>query len=55
MVEVVPEPLGVEEMQLLLLVAEDRAQSGVVEDEPPLLVDEAETCRAVFQPPTKLT
>src|SRR5829696_492206 len=49
MVEVVPEPLGVEEMQLLLLVAEERAQSGVVEDEPPLLVDEAETRGAVLQ------
>ena len=49
MVEIVPEPLGVEEMQLLLLVAEERAQPRIVEDEPPLLVDEAETGRAVLQ------
>ena len=49
MVEIVPEPLGVEEMQLLLVIAEELAKAGIVEEEPPVLVDEAEGGRAVLE------
>ena len=49
MVEVVPEPLGVEEMQLLLVVAQELAQARVVEEQPPVLVDDVEAGRAMFE------
>ena len=45
MVEVVPELLGIEELQLVLLVAEQVAQPPVVEQDPPLLVDDADRGR----------
>ena len=40
MIEVVPEPPGVEQVQLLLLIAGQFAQAPIVEQEPPILVDD---------------
>ena len=40
MIEVVPEPPGVEQFQLLFLIASQFAQAPIVEQEPPILVDD---------------
>src|SRR5215211_6624432 len=37
MIEVVPEPLGVEELQLVLAITHELAKAGVVEEQPPIL------------------
>ncbi len=47
-VEIVPELPRVELMQLLLGITQEFAQSGIVENEPPFLIDEAQPGRAVF-------
>ena len=39
--EVVPEPPGVEQFQFLFLVARQVAQPPIVEQQPPVLVDDA--------------
>ncbi len=48
-VEVVPEPPRVEEVHLLLVIAHELAQSRVVEQQPPVLVDDVEAGRAIFE------
>ena len=52
--EVVPEPLGVEQFQLILLVARQFAQPPVVEQQSPIFVDHAQAGRAVFEDFTEL-
>ena len=54
MIEVVPEPLGVEQLQLCFLVARQVAQPPVVEEEPPVLVDHAHRGRTIVQDFVKL-
>ena len=53
-IEVVPESLGVEEMQFFLLVAKQVAHPPVVKQDPPLLVDDADRGRTVIQDLAKL-
>ena len=48
-VEVVPEPPRVEEVHLLLVIAHELAQARVVEQQPPVLVDDVEAGRAIFE------
>ena len=52
--EVVPEPPGVEQLQLVLLVAEQFAQPPIVEQEPAVFVDDAHRSRAVIENFAKL-
>ncbi len=47
--EVGPKPFGVEEVQLVLVVAHELAQPCVMEDDPPLLIDDVERGRTMFQ------
>ena len=49
LVEVVPEPAGVDELHLFLVVAQQLAHAGVVEEQPTLLVDDVQAGRAVFE------
>src|SRR5215203_4977544 len=49
LVEVVPEPARVEEHELVGVIAEQLAQAGIVEQEPPVLIDDVERRRAVFE------
>ena len=54
MSEVVPEPLGVEQFQFLFLVAGQFAQAPIVEQEPPILVDDAHRSRTIVENFAKL-
>ena len=54
MFEVVPEPLGVEQLQFVFLVPRQVAQPPIVEQQPPVLVDNAHRGRTVFQDFVKL-
>ena len=49
MIEVVPETLRVEEVHLLFVIAQELAQPGVVEQQPPVLIDDVEAGRAIFE------
>ena len=39
----------VEELQLVLAIAHELAKTGVVEEQPPILVDDVQSGRAVFE------
>ena len=49
LLDVVPEQPGLDELKLILLVSEHFAQPRVVEQQPPVLVDDAHRRRAKFQ------
>ena len=49
-----PEPLRVEEVHLLLVIAHEPAQARVVEEQPPVLVDDVEAGRTIFEDLAKL-
>ena len=53
-IEVVPEALGVEQLQLVLLVADQIAQPPIVKQDAAVLVDHAHRGRAVIQDFAKL-
>ena len=44
-----PEPLRIEEIHLLFVVAHEFATTGVVAEQPPILVDDVEGGRAVLE------
>src|SRR5690606_14269566 len=54
LVEVDPEPAGVEEFELGLAVAEHLAKPRVVKQQPPVLVDDHQPRRAVVEGGTEL-
>ena len=54
LVEVVPEPFRIDLLHLARLVAEHVAEPRIVENEPPVLVDDEQAGRAVFQRLAKL-
>src|SRR5436190_11317439 len=54
MIEVMPERLGIEEMQLFLAVAEQLANPRVVKQQPAVLVDDVQPGRTVFENFAKL-
>ena len=54
MIEVVPETLCVEEVHLLFVIAQELAQPRVVEQQPPVLIDDVEAGRAIFEDFTEL-
>ena len=54
LLEVVPELPRVDELHLLLAVAQHLAQARVVKEQTALLVDDDQACRAVFEDLAKL-
>ena len=54
MVEIVPKQLGVEQIELFLLVAEQVPHPPIVKQDPPVLVDDADRRRAEVQNFAKL-